>query len=361
VTTSRRARSALGLVFALAGVVLVLNLIAFAFGQAPAATLRRALEGTWGTPYGIGQVLFKASPLLCTGLAFEVALRAGLFNIGAEGQLALASLVGGAFAAKLPAGTPWPVAVLAALVVGAGVGALVALPPAVMRARLGVHEIITGIMMNRVVDVLVPWALTVVVGSSSLRTADIAPAAAMMRLDRLLPSLAGSAASAAFPLAVAVVYAAHALLARTRAGREMRFIGLNAAACRAEGVAVPRRLLQAMLLSGALAGLGMTSTVLGYKGYYELGLGAGAGFSGIAVAMLGRGSPTGLVLAALLFGTLEQAGLAINAHVPKEAMNVLEAVVIVLVAIGARASRAPAASLAAPVEPTPAPTPEASA
>lgn len=348
----RAARSALGLVFALAGVVLVLNLVAFAFGQAPMATLRRVVEGTWGTPYGVGQVLFKASPLLLTGLAFEVALRTGLFNIGAEGQLALASLLGGAYAAKLPAGTPWPVAVLSALLVAAAVGALVALPPALLRARLGVHEIISGIMMNRVVDVIVPWALTVVVGSSSLRTADIAPGAAMLRLDRVLPAFAGSAASAAFPLAVAVVYVTHALLGRTRAGREMRFVGLNAEASRAEGVAVPRRLAQAMLLSGALAGLGMTSTVLGYKGYYELGLGAGAGFSGIAVAMLGRGSATGLVLAALLFGTLEQAGLAINATVPKEAMNVLEAVVIVLVAIAARASRAPAA---------PAPTPAATA
>jgi simple sugar transport system permease protein len=346
--SSRAARSALGLVFALAGVVLVLNLVAFGFGEAPASTLRRVVEGTWGTPYGVGQVLFKASPLLMTGLAFEIALRTGLFNIGAEGQLALASLLGGAFAAKLSPSLPWPVAVPLCLLIAMATGALVALPPAVMRARLGVHEIITGIMMNRVVEVIVPWALTVVVGSSSLRTADVAPGAAMMRLDRVAPALSGSAASAAFPLAVAIVFATHALLARTRAGREMRFIGLNAEASRAEGVAVPRRLAQAMLLSGALAGLGMASTVLGYKGYYELGLGAGAGFSGIAVAMLGRGSATGLVAAALLFGTLEQAGLAINARVPKEAMSVLEAVVIVLVAIAARASRAPATPAARP-------------
>ena len=107
----------------------------------------------------------------------------------------------------------------------------------------------------------------------------------------------------------------------------MRWIGKNAEACRAEGIPVPRRLVQAMLLSGALAGLAMTATVLGYKGYYELGLGAGAGFTGIAVALLGRGHPLGIVLAAVLFGTLEQAGLAINAHVPKEAMSVLEACV----------------------------------
>src|SRR5262245_28767524 len=80
--------AALPIVIAIAGILVVLNIISFAFGQAPTDTLRRAFEGTWGTPYGIGQVLFKASPLLLTGLAFEVAFRAGLFNIGAEGQLA---------------------------------------------------------------------------------------------------------------------------------------------------------------------------------------------------------------------------------------------------------------------------------
>lgn len=85
-----------------------------------------------------------------------------------------------------------------------------------------------------------------------------------------------------------------------------------------------------MLISGALAGLTLMGTVLGYKGYFELGLGAGAGFSGIAVAMLGRGGPMQLLVASLLFGTLAQAGLAINARVPRDAMGVLEAVVILL-------------------------------
>src|SRR6185436_2844942 len=118
-----------------------------------------------------------------------------------------------------------------------------------------------------------------------------------------------------------------------------RWVGSNAEACRAEGIDVGRRLVQAMLLSGALAGGAMTATVLGYKGYYELGLGAGAGFTGIAVALLGRGHPLGIVLAAVLFGTLQQAGLAINAHVPKEAMDVLTACVIVIVAIANRANR----------------------
>ena len=345
---------------ALAGIVLLLNVISVAFGVAPLATLHAAAAGTWGTPYGVGQVLFKATPLIFTGLSFEVAFRAGLFNIGAEGQLALASLAAGWVGARLPPGTPWVLAIPVCLAAAIATGALVALGPALMRARLGVHEIISTIMLNRIVDGVVPFALVTLLGASSLRTADLIPAASLPKLAGALPALAGSAASVAFPLAVLAAFGLHALLLRTQAGREMRWTGQNAEACRAEGIDVPRRLVQAMLLSGALAGLAMSATVLGYKGYYELGLGTGAGFTGIAVALLGRGHPLGIVLAAILFGTLQQAGLAINAHVPKEAMDVLTAAAIVLVALANRASRA-VKRTEAPALPAPAGTaPEAS-
>lgn len=338
---------------ALAGILLALNLISFGFGQAPIDTLRRAFEGTWGTPYGVGQVLFKASPLILTGLAFHVAFRAGLFNIGAEGQLALASLTGAVVAAKLPAGTPAPIALFAALSAAMLAGILAASVPTLLRARRGVHEIISFIMMNRIAEILVPWVLVAGLGAAALRTADVVPGAALPRLDTVIPSLRGSAASAAFPIAVAVAFGVHELLQRTRAGREMRWVGLNPDACRAEGIDVRRRLVQAGLLSGALAASAMLATVLGYKGYFELGLGAGAGWTGIAVALLGRGRPLGIVLAAILFGTLEQAGLSINAVVPKDAMTVLQAVAILLVAI---ANNAPGATAAAADSSAPPPT-----
>ena len=335
----------LRIAFALAGALLVFDLVAFGFGQAPRDMLRQAFLGTWGTPYGIGQVLFKSTPLIMTGLAFHIGLRAGLFNIGTEGQLALASLLGAWVATKLPASWPavlaLPVAIAIAVAVGAGWAAIAG----VMRARLGVHEIISGIMLNRSADVLLPYVLVAWLGSSSLRTADVVPATTLPRLDRWVAGFNGSAASLAFPLAVLAAFAAYAWLDRSRAGREMRWIGLGAEACAAQGISVRWRQVQAMLLSGAVAGAAMAGTVLGYKGYYELGLGAGTGFTGIAVAMLGRGGPFGLVASALVFGTVAQAGLAINAEVPKEAMGVLEAVVIILVAVAA--TRRPAS--AAPV------------
>jgi len=318
--------------FAFAGALITLNLISFMFGQAPLDTLVGAITGTWGTAYGIGQVLFKATPLLLTGLAFHVALRSGLFNIGAEGQLALASLVAAWVATKLPASLAWPLVLIIVLAAAVLVGGAYSAIAGAMRARLGVHEIISGIMLNRSADVFLPWALVVGIGATGLRTADIAPGARLPGLDRWFDAFRGSAVSVAFPLVVIVTFGIYRWLDRSRAGREMRWVGLGAQACAAQGINVARRRIQAMFLSGALAGLAVTGTVLGYKGYYELGLGAGAGFSGIAVAMVGRSNPVALVLSALAFGTLAQAGLAINAQVPKEAMGVLEAVVILLVA-----------------------------
>jgi simple sugar transport system permease protein len=333
------------------GGLFAFNLMVILFGEAPLATLAQALAGTWGTPYGVGQVLFKATPLLFTGLAFVVALESGLFNIGAEGQLALASFAGAWVATKLPAGVPGVVVLCVALVTAVVVGGGYSAIAGVMRARLRVHEIISGIMLNRSADVLLPWLLVAGLGASGLRSADIPGGARLPALDAFFAMFRGSAASLAFPFAVLVVVATYAWLGKSRLGREIRWVGLNATACEAQGIPVSRRRIQAMVLSGAIVGLAITGTVLGYKGYFELGLGAGAGFSGIAVAMVGRRSALGLVLAALCFGTLAQAGLAINARVPKEAMGVLEAVLILLAA-AATATRAPASGAAESDAPT---------
>ena len=132
----------------------------------------------------------------------------------------------------------------------------------------------------------------------------------------------------AWHVALGCAFLAPWAFARVRVPREIALVGMNPVACAAERIPVGRRLIQAMLLSGAIAALASSATILGYKGHFEAGLGAGAGFGGIAVAMLGRGSALGLVASALLFGTLEQGGLAINAHVPMESMQVLEGVII---------------------------------
>ncbi len=334
---------ALPVLVALLGTYIVFCLVVFFYGESPRAMVGELLAGTWGTGYGAGQVLFKATPLLFAGAAVDLGLRAGLFNVGAEGQIAVASLTVAALGARLSPATPRPLAVLLLVCAAVLAGAAWAAPPALLKARAGVHEVLTTVVQNRVADSLLALALAPTFGlalAGTTRTRDIVPSATLPRLEVFAASLRGSSASVAFFLAVLVASASAFAFRRTRV-RELWLVGQNAAACAAVGIPVKTRIAQAMCLSGAIAGLASTATVLGYKGYYELGLGAGAGFGGLAVAMLGRGSAFGLVAAALFFGTLEQGGLAVNAHVPREIMAVLEGLAIVLVALAERAFAGP--------------------
>ncbi|MBK9260564.1 MAG: ABC transporter permease [Polyangiaceae bacterium] len=252
-------RSALPIVLAIAGGILLFDLIAFAFGQAPASALRMAYEGTWGTPYGIGQVLFKATPLLFTG-STKIALRAGF-----------------------------------------------------LRVRRGVHEIITAIMVNRIVDAILPWALATVLGSASLRTADIAPGAALPRLDRVFPSLLGSAASFAFPLAVVSVFVVMELLGARAWGA--KFVGWVCVRMRVEPrMVVERRLLLAMLLSGAVAALAVSSTALGYKVLTNWDSGPAQDGAALRLQCSDAARPLASCSRRFFSGTLEQRGLAVNAR-----------------------------------------------
>lgn len=330
--TDRRAW--LSPVAALAAGWIAFCVLVWLYGASPRELAPELLRGTWGTSYGAGQVLFKATPILITGIAVDLALRAGLFNIGAEGQLAVASLVAATVGAHLPPGLPVPIGLPITIAVAMAAGALWALPPAVMRARLGTHEVITTIMMNRIGDGVVGFALGAGLAmKDTVRTPDVAPGARAPRLEGIFQGFSGSAVSVAFVIALGAV-ALHAfVLRRTVFGRTLTLLGMAPLPLAAEGVAVERTMARALVVSGAIAGGASVATVLGYKGYFEEGLGAGAGFGGVAVALLGRGSPWGLVAAALLFGTLQQGGLALNAHVPKELMDVLQGLIVCAVAL----------------------------
>jgi simple sugar transport system permease protein len=333
---SQSARQAvLSAAMALLAAWLAFAALVWGYGESPAGIASSLLAGTWAVPYGIGQVLYKATPLLLAGVGVDVALRAGLFNIGAEGQAAVAGLAVATVAAHLPLATPAWAALPVALLVAPLAGGAWAVVPAVLRARFGAHEVISTIMMNRIADAAIGLALARGLAvPGTVRTPDVVPGARLPRLDALgLVALRGSAVSLALPLAIAVAVLAAAWVARARIGREITLVGLSPTACAAERIPVARRLGTALVLSGALAGMAAVGPVLGYKGYFEGGLGAGVGFGGVAVAMLGGGRTWGLLLAALFFGTLEQGGLVVNGRLPMEAMGVLEAVVIVALAL----------------------------
>ncbi|MEI6740440.1 MAG: ABC transporter permease [Gemmatimonadaceae bacterium] len=326
------AEQLLPLVVALLVAAVVGDVLILTFGEAPRTVFRLLVEGTWGNPYGIGQVLYKTTTLTCTGLAFALAGRAGLFNVGAESQLAMGGFAAGVVGMLLPAGLPGAFA-LALCVVAAGVGgATVGAIPGALRARFGASEVIVTIMLNFVVLALLNWVISAKLHvPETLHTPPVV-AGTVPRLSTLFPALHGSAANGTLVIALAAAVVCWRALFRTRFGFELRAVGLQPDAAEYGGVQVPRVIWQTMALSGALAGLGGMNFVLGYKGYYEEGFAGGAGFLGIAVALVGRNHPLGIVLAAVLFATLSQGGLAVNALVPKQLTDILTAVVILAVA-----------------------------
>ena len=315
------------LLAAVVGDVLILS-----FGQSPGAVYRLLLDGTWGNPYGFGQVLYKATTLVFTGLAVSLGLRAGLFNIGAESQLAAGGFCAALVGLLLPAGIPallcLPIYILAAAVGGGVVGAV----PGVLKARFGAHEVIVTIMLNFIVLALLNYLTSAKLHvPDTLHTVEIR-SGALPRVSDLAASFQGSAANATILLAIVAMLVMGWFLFRTRRGFELRAVGLQPHAAEYAGVNVGSVTWRALAISGAIAGIGGLNYVLGYKHYYEEGFATGAGFLGIAVALVGRSHPIGIGLAALLFATLSQGGLAVNALVPKQMVDVLQAVVILAVA-----------------------------
>ena len=308
------------------------DVLIIAFGQQPGEVYKLLLEGTWGNAYGFGQVLYKATTLIFTGLAVAVGLRAGLFNIGAESQLAAGGFAAALVGLAMPAALPGLLVVLLCIAAAAAGGGLVGAVPGVLKAKFGAHEVIVTIMLNFVVLAILNYVVAEHLHvPETLHTPGIQNGA-LPRLSSTIPGFHGSAANLSLLIAIIVSIVVGFYLFRMRGGYELRAVGLQPEAAEYGGVQVPRMWIKAMILSGAVAGLGGINYVLGYKGYYEEGFAGGAGFLGIAVALVGRNHPAGVVLAAIFFATLSQGGLAIHALVPKQFVEVLQGVVIISVA-----------------------------
>ncbi len=308
------------------------DVLILSFGQSPGTVYRLLMEGTWGNAYGLGQVLYKTTTLTFTGLAIALGLRAGLFNIGAESQLAAGGFVAALVGLVLPAGlnplVTLPLFIVAAAAGGAAVGAV----PGALKAKFGAHEVIVTIMLNYIVLALLNYFVAVHLKvEGTLHTKEI-HSGALPRLSDFISAFHGSAANVVLLLALLAAALVRGYLFRTRRGFELRATGLQPAAAEYAGVNVRAVWLNTMILSGAIAGIGGLNFVLGYKHYYEDAFASGAGFVGIAVAIVGRNHPVGVVLAALVFATMSQGGLAVNAVVPKQIVDVLQAVVIIAVA-----------------------------
>lgn len=306
------------------------------FGESPGSIVSQLVAGTWGTRYGLGQVLFKATSIAIAGAAAQIALRAGLFQIGVDGAIAVSALAVGAIGARLPQTVSpflaWPL--LAAIAVAAG--ALWSLPIGLLRARFGAHEVISGIMLNKIAGALVGYLFARgLAEKASVHTPPLPPGARIPHL----PSFPGSAVNLSWRVAVVVVVVVAVFVARTRPGREIQAIGASESVAGAAGIRVGRRQIQVLAISGAIAGLCALNDVMGFKGYAEEGLSAGVGFTGLAAALLAGRSAAGLLAASLFFATLSQGGLSINARVPMEIVDVVIGLTILFVAIAPTVDR----------------------
>jgi len=321
----------LALAFAISALVIL------AIGESPAEALKVMVEGALGSSYGWGFTLYYTTNFIFTGLAVMVAYHAGLFNIGGEGQAAL----GGLGVALVVLALPWPHWALAlpAAAVGAALsGALWALIPAWLQARRGSHIVITTIMFNFIAAALLNYVLVNLlrpVGSMDPASARFPAAAHLPKLSEMALGLGfewgrNTPANVTFFVAIAACLLVWLLIWHTRPGYEIRAFGKSEPAALYAGISPVRITVLAMLVSGALAGLMAINNVMGEAERLMLNAVEGAGFIGIAVALMGRNHPFGVFLAALLFGFLYQGGgeLALWTSIPRELIVVIQALVI---------------------------------
>ena len=290
---------------------------------------------------GWGNVIYRATPLIFTGLAVALAFQCGLFNIGGEGQMVMGGFaltwIGFTFA-RLPAFLLIPLCMLGGALAGAVWGGI----PGYLKARRGVHEVVTTIMLNWIAVAFTQY-LTMAYKPADTwipHTFEIAKSAQLSRLARYLNLIGidfpkSNLLNTAVLLAILTVIFAAFLLRRTKIGYEIRAVGFNPTAAECAGINVAKNTVLAMAISGALAGLAGVNQVMGYQHRFRYGVFEGLGFDGIGVAFIGRNSPMGVVLAAVLFGILDHGGLAIDVttKVPREIILVLKAVILIFVVV----------------------------
>ncbi|MGR3628435.1 MAG: ABC transporter permease [Sulfitobacter sp.] len=312
-------------------------LVILAIGEDPIAAVTLMVKGALGSTYGWGYTLYYATNFIFTGLAVAVAFHARLFNIGGEGQAMLGGL-GVAIAALYIPWPHWTLALIGCGVMAGLLGAIWAAIPGWLQAKRGSHVVITTIMFNFIAAALLNYVLVNVMrppGSMDPASARFPEAVHLPTLHELLAPL-GIAFSKSAPANVSLLVATAAcivvwlLIWRTRLGYEIRAYGHSQPAAKYAGISPVRITMVTMIISGALAGLMAINNVMGESERLVLNATEGAGFIGIAVALMGRSHPVGVFFAALLLGFLYQGGaeLALWTSIPRELIVVIQALVI---------------------------------
>lgn len=298
-------------------------------GASPIAAYAALIKGSFGDADAFGRTLEKATPLIFSGLAVAFAFKAGLFNIGAQGQLLFGAIVA-AYIGFTVNGLPFFIHAPLALACGAIAAGLYAAIAGALKTYTGAHEVITTIMLNfiaiNMTDYLAdgPWKDTSP-GNIVARTPKILDTAVIPTLGNI---------PVGFLIALGVAVFVWWLLWRTTMGFEIRTVGTNPHAARYAGIKVARTVVLTMAISGIMAGLGGGVETLGVVGRYQPGFNTGLGFDGITVALLGKTDPFGVIPAALLIGAMKAGAstMQFDAGVAKEITDVIQALILFFVA-----------------------------
>lgn len=314
--------------------LLVAALVIHLLGESPSASLRILIDSAILDPEGLAYTLFYASTFIFAGLAVSVAMQAGLFNIGAEGQMYVGGLgltwVVLALDAHLPGILMIPLAMIGAAVFGA----LWAFIPGYLQAKRGSHVVVTTIMFNFIAASLMNFVIVkylIPEGQQNPASRVFANSAALPLLNKLLPVLGDTPLNISFILAILALVVYGVAVWRSSWGYKLQATGLNGHAAHYAGVKISRTIIVTMLVSGALAGLGAVNSVMGSTHYLSLNFPAGAGFVGIAIALMGRQHPVGIFLSSVLFGALIQGGFDLSLekpNIPQETFIFIQGLII---------------------------------
>jgi simple sugar transport system permease protein len=303
--------------------LLAAGLVVAVVGQSPQDVLASLVNGAFGTKRNISYTLYYATTFILTGLAVSVAQHGGLFNIGGEGQAVMGGLGVGLIALWLSASLPAWLMLPLMLLSGAVFGMAWALVPAYLQAYRGSHVVITTIMFNFVASSLLVYLLVNVLRPKGAMAIESVPFAASAHLPSMHEAFGWvgidwpqSPLNTSLLLALAACVAVYLFLWHTRAGYRLRAVGSSPGAAQYAGINARHQTLIAMAISGALAGMVGMNEIAGVSGKLLLEFVSGAGFTGIAVALMGRNHPVGIVIASLLFGALFQGGAEVGFDIP---------------------------------------------
>lgn len=303
-----------------------------AMGSEIVVAYRALLIGAAGSVYAVSETLFAATPLILASLGVALGFRAGLFNIGAQGQMLVGAMC--AVWAGIYLDLPTPIHVTLAVAAGIVGGMVWGGIAGLLKARTGAHEVITTIMFNFIALFLVQWLLSIPVFQEAGRNNPVSTA---IKPTAQLGPIFGSTyrVTIGFLIAIAAVFFVHWLLYRSSWGFEFRAIGLNPQAGAYAGMGVATSVTLAMAIAGGLAGVAGANQVMGLAPYKATTALAGSvGFDAITVALLGRSHPFGVLWAALLFGALKAGGRQMQgaAQIPLDLVVVLQALIVIFVA-----------------------------